>query len=116
VGTILDNEYLSEIKSLKAQFIEIPALSDFPELVSGFTTRFGGLSKGSFACFNLNFNRPDPFVAENYKILSSSLNIPLKNMVLSSQVHGSNVLPVAIVTCFFPTGEAEGKQEQVRLL
>jgi YfiH family protein len=65
-------------------------------LVQGFTTRYGGVSAGDYASFNLNFNRPDPKnnVYENYRLLGSELGIPLENMVLSYQVHDKKVLPV----------------------
>jgi len=94
VGLLLDNGCIEEVKAYKRPFIGIPAFYAFPELLHGFTTRFGGVSEGDFAALNLNFNRPDPSsnVRKNYDILSSQLGVPLNNMVLSHQVHDKKIL------------------------
>ncbi|MGI6084899.1 MAG: peptidoglycan editing factor PgeF [Acetivibrionales bacterium] len=96
MGTLLDNRHIETTKQYKRPIISIPALSAFPELIHGFTTRFGGVSTGEYASFNLNFNRLDPVtnVRKNYDILSNELGVPLENMVLSHQVHDKNVLIV----------------------
>lgn len=95
MGKILDDSCLGKVKTDKLTYIGIPALSEFPELIHGFTTRFGGVSSGNFASLNLNFNRPDPAenVRNNYQILGNQLGVPLDKMVLSHQVHGKKVLP-----------------------
>lgn len=96
MGKILDEGCLEKAKSDRLTHIGIPALSEFPELVHGFTTRFGGVSTGDFASLNLNFNRPDPVenVMKNYRILGEELGVSLQDMVLSHQVHDRNVLSV----------------------
>jgi YfiH family protein len=96
VGRILDDSCLERVRTDRLAYITIPALSDFPELIHGFTTRFGGVSTGDFATLNLNFNRPDPAenVMRNYQILGEKLGVPLQDMVLSHQVHDRKVLPV----------------------
>lgn len=88
---------LKKAKTSDLRYIEIYPLSGFPQLTAGFTTRFGGVSKGEFASLNLNFNRPDPIenVSENYKLLSEELKIPMDNMVLSHQTHTNNVMAVS---------------------
>ncbi len=97
MGEVLENLHLKNIRSEQQSYIKIPALSAFPELIHGFTTRFGGVSKGDFATFNLNFNRPDPKqnVYENYRRLGQKLGVPLDSMVLSYQVHDNRVIPVS---------------------
>jgi len=96
VGKVLDDSFLAAVKSNRLTYIGIPSLNDFPELVHGFTTRFGGVSQGDFSTLNLNFNRPDPAenVRENYKIIGEKLGVSVHDMVLSHQVHCKNVLPV----------------------
>ena len=96
MGTILDVSCLKKARSDRSTYIGIPSLSDFPELIHGFTTRFGGVSTGDCASLNLNFNRPDPAdnVMKNYRILGEQLGVSLEDMVLSHQVHDRNVLSV----------------------
>ncbi len=96
MGIILDDRSLEKLKMEQQAFIGIPSLSVYPELVHGFTTRYGGVSTGDYASLNLSFNRPDPTsnVAKNYQILSEKIGVSLENMVLSHQVHDKNVLHV----------------------
>lgn len=96
MGSLLENRCIESVKLYKRPLISIPSLDDFPELVHGFTTRFGGVSSGDYATLNLNFNRPDPEknVKKNYDILSNELGVSLNNMVLSHQVHDKKILRV----------------------
>lgn len=98
MGIIFDYKHLEKVVEDQKIFVEIPSLAGFPELVQGFTTRFGGVSTGDYATLNLNFNRPDPKenVIENFRILGRELNVSLDNMVLSCQVHDNKVLPVDV--------------------
>lgn len=88
---------LSNIKNACLRFIKIPAFSEYSGLVTGFTTRLGGVSEGDYATLNMSFNKPDPEenVLENYRRLSGDLGIPLENMVVSYQTHTKNVMPVS---------------------
>ena len=96
MGLLLDNRCIEKARKYKRPFIGIPALYDFPDLIHGFTTRFGGVSTGDYATLNLNFNRSDSEsnVKKNYEILSHELGVPLNNMVLSHQVHDKKILKV----------------------
>lgn len=91
-----DDRYIETIIRNQKLYISIPALSTFPELIHGFTTRFGGVSTGEYASLNLNYNRNDDpnNVRKNFELLSLDLGVPLNNMVLSHQVHDKNVLKV----------------------
>jgi YfiH family protein len=97
VGSMLDDRCIEKARKYKRPFIGIPALYDFPDLIHGFTTRFGGVSTGDYATLNLNFNRSDSEsnVKKNYEILSHELGVPLNNMVLSHQVHDKKILKVS---------------------
>lgn len=59
----------------------------------GFTTRFGGVSKGYLSSLNLGANRGDSKenVEKNYAILTSALGIDLQNLVLTRQTHSDIV-------------------------
>ncbi|HOK42550.1 MAG TPA: peptidoglycan editing factor PgeF [Thermoclostridium caenicola] len=87
---------LLRIRIEKPRIIDIPGMKDFPELVQGFTTRYGGVSQGPYATLNLNFYREDDpaRVMENFRLLSEEVGVSLENMVLSRQVHGCRVFRV----------------------
>ena len=90
------HDIISKIKLNGESYIKIPSLSIFPELVHGFTTRFGGVSKNEYATLNLNYNKNDDpeNVRNNFEILGKKLGIEPDNMVLSHQVHDKNILLV----------------------
>ena len=58
-----------------------------------FTTRHGGVSKGSLASMNLNCHRgdDDANVAENYRILADALCFRVENLVMTRQTHSDIV-------------------------
>lgn len=87
---------LQRIRLEKPRIIEIPGLKDYPELVCGFTTRFGGVSQSPYESLNLNFYREDDpaCIRENFRRVSEDLGISLEDMVLSKQVHGCRILRV----------------------
>ena len=62
----------------------------------GFTTRHGGVSTGVLASLNLGMHRGDDAenVQENFRRLTSALNIPLEQLVMTWQVHGDMVRKV----------------------
>lgn len=55
----------------------------------GFTTRFGGVSRGHLASLNIGIHRGDDpaNVLKNYKILGSAMGFDVKKLVLSHQTH-----------------------------
>lgn len=87
---------LRRIRLERPRIIDIPGMKEYPELVQGFTTRFGGVSRGPYESLNLNFYREDDpsRVMENFRLLSGELGVPLEDMVLSKQVHGCRILRV----------------------
>ena len=87
---------LQRIRLKRPRIIEIPGMKDIPELLQGYTTRFGGVSQAPYESLNLNFYKEDDpsRVMENFRLLSEELGVPLEDMVLSKQVHGSRILRV----------------------
>lgn len=61
-----------------------------------FTTKFGGVSKGHLESLNLGFNRGDEeeHVIQNYKNVCEALEVPLEGVVLTKQVHETNIAKV----------------------
>lgn len=79
----------------KAPYITFPALSKISFIKHGFSTRLGGVSKGNLSSMNFDFSREDrKNVEENYKIISDSIGFNHNDLVLSDQVHKSNILLV----------------------
>ncbi|MCX7774384.1 MAG: peptidoglycan editing factor PgeF [Clostridia bacterium] len=96
MNTTLTAEHIRDAKQHAHRYIDIPLFEAYPELLQGFTTRFGGVSTGEFESLNLNFNRPDPRsnVLENFRLLADDLGVSRDQMVYSFQIHSNKVIPV----------------------
>lgn len=66
------------------------------KMVHGFSTRFGGVSKGELSSLNLGFNRGDSEenVLENYRRMSEALGVDFNRLVISKQVHETEIIKV----------------------
>jgi len=64
-------------------------ISQFPELVAGFTTKSGGTSKGVFESLNLGFHVSDDGsnVCSNREKVAELLKFPLSHWVGAEQIH-----------------------------
>ncbi|MCI8562591.1 MAG: peptidoglycan editing factor PgeF [Lachnospiraceae bacterium] len=60
---------------------------------AAFSTRYGGVSTGYFAELNLGFNRGDSEenVTQNYCLFCKSMGVSTENLVLSDQVHKTEI-------------------------
>lgn len=69
---------------------------DDKRIAHGFTTKHGGYSKGELASLNLGFNRGDDFtnVRENYQRVCKAMNVEEEGLVLSKQIHETNIVEV----------------------
>ena len=77
-------------------YLTFNAWENDPKMVHGFSTRFGGVSKGDLSSLNLGFNRGDEEenVLENYRRMSKALGVSLDSLVLSKQVHETQIIKV----------------------
>jgi len=82
--------------NMEVPFFTFTALSALPFIKHGFSTRLGGVSKGQFA--TLNFDRKvmdaydDPAnVEENFRRIAKSIDFDVNSVVLSKQVHKTNI-------------------------
>ncbi|MDF2877947.1 MAG: pgeF [Clostridia bacterium] len=66
------------------------------QLIHCFTTRLGGVSTQSLSSLNLGFNRGDTKdnVLQNYQRVCEVLCVPYESLVLSKQVHDTNIIKV----------------------
>ena len=71
-------------------------LSDIPFIVHGFSTRLGGVSTGIFSSMNLGADsspykdNPDN-IKENYIRIAESIGVEADSLVISDQVHKTNI-------------------------
>lgn len=77
----------------KTPFLIFPGLSHISFIRHGFSTRLGGVSKGYFESMNLGYSNGDnpKDVDENYRRICESIGLPMKDCVLSHQVHNTVV-------------------------
>ena len=70
-------------------------------IIHGFSTRFGGVSTGHLKSLNLGFNRGDEKenVLENYKRMSQALGVEFESLVVSKQVHETQIAKVTKEDC-----------------
>lgn len=82
-------------------WIAFSAFERFPELVCGFSTRLGGVSRGRFASMNLGFRRGDvqERVMENYFRLGRSMGFDPERLVFPDQVHRTVIRRAGAADC-----------------
>lgn len=66
------------------------------QVVHGFSTRLGGVSKGHLSTMNLSFHRGDDpgLVMENHRRLSEAIGYDHRKLVFSDQVHETRIYKV----------------------
>lgn len=76
--------------------MESPRFKREPEIVHGFSTRFGGVSEGDFSSMNLSFTRGDETerVSENFRRIAAHFGKSPEHFVLSHQTHTAEVRKV----------------------
>lgn len=77
-------------------YYTVTAFRDTGVVRHGFSTRRGGVSKGIYSEMNFRFHCDDKEenVRENFKIMASVLGMDYRRMVLSRQVHETNIIQV----------------------
>ncbi len=81
--------------------VQFPALSAFPELRHGFSTRRGGVSDGIYESMNLSFGRgdSDDAVRENFRRMCLATGIPLEALSMPKQTHSTTVRVATASDC-----------------
>ena len=85
-------EWVGEVPLLRfVPFDEIPFVN------AAFSTRFGGVSAGCLGEMNLGFSRGDSkeVVGENFRIFCRAIHMDPKKLVLSDQIHDTEVKRVS---------------------
>lgn len=78
-----------------------PALQEHTQIVHAFTTRLGGVSRGSFATLNLGTHAADDpsCVSENRSRLAAALGVDMWALVVPRQVHGAVTAAIGRASC-----------------
>lgn len=82
--------------SREVPYVTFPVLSDIPFVQHGFSTRLGGVSHGNFATMNLGSDAvhdgdtPEN-VMENFCRIADSIGINPQSIVISKQVHKTDI-------------------------
>lgn len=65
----------------------------YDKLVTGFSTKLGGVSRAHLYSLNLSFTRGDDAdnVIENHKRFAKAVGYDIERLVFSNQVHGTNI-------------------------
>ncbi|HHT97618.1 MAG TPA: peptidoglycan editing factor PgeF [Clostridiales bacterium] len=82
-------------------YLEFPILKDIPFINHGFSTKLGGVSEGIFSSMNLAFisaGKEDvkESVIKNYELISKSIGIDPHSIVVSKQLHNTNIKKVRL--------------------
>lgn len=88
------NSKTMEIKNKESvYYLTFPHFTKTNMVRHGFSTRHGGVSEGNLGSMNLGFSRGDleENVITNYKRLSDAIGVEVDSLVLSDQVHKSNI-------------------------
>ena len=85
--TVIDYENVES--GCNVPVIRYNIFKDYPDIVSGFSTRIGGVSKEHLASMNLSFSRGDirENVMTNHKRFSLAVGYDYTKLVFSDQVH-----------------------------
>lgn len=74
-------------------YYTFPALEALSFVRHGFSTRRGGVSRGTYASMNLSFTRGDDpaAVTENFRRFCAAIGVRAEDVVISAQTHTTNV-------------------------
>lgn len=88
-----DKNILTLTEQAGVPFLEFEGLKSCKNIVHGFSTRMGGVSKGIYESMNLSYARGDEeaAVTENFKRFAQALGVEAGNYVFSDQTHTTNI-------------------------
>ncbi len=75
------------------KYITFPSFEKHDDIIHGFTTRKGGVSKGSFESMNIGFSTgdSDENIKRNIEIMAEKLGINVDDIVETNQSHTNNI-------------------------
>ena len=92
-----NQEHIFNIHEEGTPYLSFRAIDDTGMFTNAFSTRLGGVSEGYLSTMNLTFRKAGEkreHVLENYRRLSEAAGFSMDHMVLSNQVHGTDIIKV----------------------
>ena len=82
-------------------WLSFPSLDREDWLKNGFSTRFGGVSRGDQASMNLSYSHEENAenVRENFRRIAAAIGFPPEKLVCTAQTHTTNVMRVGSADC-----------------
>ena len=82
--------------NMEVPFITFPVLTKLPFIKHGFSTRLGGVSEGMFSTMNFgsetsSYSDSPSKIEENYRRMADSIGFDVTKLVVSLQVHKTNI-------------------------
>lgn len=86
-------EVLQEREKNQVPYLVFPSLEEIPDIVHGFSTRLGGVSKDHLFSMNFSFSREEnrENVMENFRRMGQAVGFSNDQLVLSDQTHTTNI-------------------------
>lgn len=91
-----DRHIYNEKEVAGVPFLSYPMFEETGIVNHGFSTRFGGVSKGCYATMNISTTRGDDpeAVAENCRRIANALGVEVEDFTYTQQTHTTNVVVV----------------------
>lgn len=91
-----DKHIYDEKEVAGVPFLSYPMFEETGVVNHGFSTRFGGVSKGCYATMNISTTRGDDpaAVAENCRRMAKALGVEVEDFTYTQQTHTTNVVVV----------------------
>lgn len=95
-----DRNQIRKMESEGVPYLQFPIFDGFA-LVHGFSTRQGGVSTGDCSTMNMSFTRGDRVedVRENHRRFAAAVGYDVEQLVLTEQVHSTNIRKVGKADC-----------------
>ncbi|MDF2511525.1 MAG: hypothetical protein K0S04_1391, partial [Herbinix sp.] len=82
--------------NMEVPYITFPVLLEIPFIKHGFSTRLGGVSEGMFSTMNFgsetsSYTDSPVNIEENYRRMANSIGFDVTKLVVSLQVHKTNI-------------------------
>lgn len=96
-----ENSATARLTEQETPYISFPIYEKLSFIKHGFSTRLGGVSEGIYSSLNLGFNRGDSDVnvITNYERISHSMGVDPHSLVMSDQVHKTNLRKIGLGDC-----------------
>lgn len=87
------NRECSLVTDSETPYLSFDAFAPYSDVCAGFSTRLGGVSRGHLKSLNLGFDleKHRENVLENYRRITKAMGIKPQQLVLTKQVHETNV-------------------------